>query len=137
MRLAIAIGVALISCVGVGCTSAASEAADGQRAEDADSGRAAAEVAQLIELARRALSEAEGDLATAPSGKGMRAELAAIRDDLAAAAALLSEAEAAQAAGRVDEVRTKAKSAISGADTVQRAIEQAREIQAFRARPGV
>lgn len=135
MRLAnTALGVALTASFCVSCSAPTTQlsAEESPRAEAAQAQPDTEAAEERVALARRSVGEAQSQLATAPTGKGTRNDLAAIREDLRAASTLLAEAEAALAAGRYDEASTKAQAAIGAADTVKRAIEQARAIRALR-----
>jgi len=74
----------------------------------------------LITEGRTALDEATQLLARAPRGKGSAADLAALKADLEAAGASLTEAEAGLAAGTFLDAKSKATSA---KETIQRVVE--------------
>jgi len=127
------LGVALVVSVGAGCTAPAARlAAEASPQADAEQAQPGRDAAERVARARTAVAEAKGEFATAPTGKGTRSDLAAIREDLNAAGTLLARAEAALDAGRYDEAISEAEAAIGAADTVKRAIEQARAIRAVR-----
>jgi hypothetical protein len=134
MRLATTVlGVALAVSMGTGCTApAAQSAAQESPRAGVEQEQPDREAAARVALARASVAEAQSLFAAAPTGKGTRADLAAIREDLTAAATLLAQAEAALEASRFDEATAKAASAVGAADTVKRAIEQAGAIRAFR-----
>ncbi len=83
------------------------------------------EATTLITEGRMALDEANAMLASAPRGKGSRADLAALKADLEAAGASLTEAETSLANGMFLDARSKATSAKEAIQRVKDAITQA------------
>lgn len=83
------------------------------------------EATALITESRTALEEVRAMLASAPKGKGSRADLAAMGADLDAAAAGLTEAEDALTSQMYLDARSKASSARTLIDQVRSSIEQA------------
>ena len=84
------------------------------------------EATQLITDGRMALDEATAMLASAPRGKGSRADLAAMQADLEAAGTSLTDAEASLAGGMFLDARSKATSAMEAIQRVKDAVTQAR-----------
>lgn len=83
------------------------------------------EATNLIAEGRTALEEVRTLLASAPRGKGSRADLAAMGADLDAAAASLTEAEGALTSQMYLDARSKASAARIVIDQVRSSIEQA------------
>jgi hypothetical protein len=83
------------------------------------------EATTLITESRTALEEVRALLASAPRGKGSRADLAALGADLDAAATGLTEAEDALTSQMYLDARSKASSARLIIDQVRSSIEQA------------
>lgn len=83
------------------------------------------EATTLIADGRIALDEAAALLASAPRGKGSAADLAALRTDLDAAGATLTEADTALASGMYLDARAKATSAREIIDRVKAAVTDA------------
>lgn len=106
----------------------ASEQAADQATHAKELARVEATIA--IEQSRLALDEVLGMLAVAPAGKGTRADLAAMKADLEAAATGLTEAAASVTAGQYREARSQAASAREIIDRVRAAIEMAHGMRA-------
>lgn len=87
--------------------------------------QAKTEATTLITEGRMALDEATAMLASAPRGKGSRADLAAMQADLEAAGASLTEAETSLANGMFLDARSKATSAKEAIQRVKDAVTQA------------
>ena len=83
------------------------------------------EATTLITEGRMALDEATAMLASAPRGKGSRADLAAMQADLEAAGMSLTEAETSLANGMFLDARSKATSAKEAIQRVKDAVTQA------------
>ena len=87
------------------------------------------EATQLIAAGHALVDEVNGMLVAAPVGKGSRADLAALRTDLDAAAKGLADAEASVTAQRYLEARAQATAAGEAIQRVKAAIEQARALR--------
>ncbi|HSG09644.1 MAG TPA: hypothetical protein VLA36_14885 [Longimicrobiales bacterium] len=88
------------------------------------------EATDLIAQGRTELEAVRAMLASAPQGKGSRADLAAMGADLDAASASLSEAENALTSEMYLDARSKASSAMTTIGQVRSSIEQAQAARA-------
>jgi len=94
--------------------------------------RARDDATRLITEGRASLDEVRGMLASAPRGKGSRADLAALAADLDAAGSGLTEAEGALTSEMYLDARTKASAAAALIAQVKTAVEQARAARGGR-----
>lgn len=111
----------------------------------AEADAAAAEAVEAKEVVRQettvlltevkvALEDVQAMLASAPTGKGTAADLAALQGDLDSAKATLAEGETAFTEGRYLEAKTKIMAVQSGTLSVKTAIETAVQARAGRGR---
>ena len=77
------------------------------------------ETEALLAQARAIINEATTMLATAPRGKGSEVDLAVLQADIAGASAVLPEVEQSLAAGRYNEAKSRAESALAAAEGVK------------------
>ncbi len=85
------------------------------------------QVTALAAQARTALETAMTELGTAPVGKGNRAEIEAMKSEVEAAQQSLTEMDSEIASERYREAKVRAEAAISTANRIQEAVQQARE----------
>ena len=106
--------------------------ASDQAASAAEAGREQARVdaSALIEESKVLLEEVRAMLAAAPTGKGTRADLAAMNADLDQAGTLLTEAESLLGSGEFLTAKSRATSAREAIDRVKAAVEQAQGMRA-------
>jgi hypothetical protein len=88
---------------------------------------------QSIEQAKALRQEVDQLLATAPTGKGSVADLAALRADTGTTEESIRAAEAALAAGQYREAQAKAQAAIQSLEAVKAEIESAKQARGGRA----
>lgn len=107
--------------------SAADKAiADAARAKE----QAKNEASAAIELAMTKLQEAQTELASAPTGKGTKADIDAMKADLAGVESSIQEARAAFDREAYKEVMAKTEAASQGAERVKGAVVMAKEMKA-------
>jgi hypothetical protein len=106
--------------------SAAKAAAD-KAVADASAGREAAkaEATTLIAGVRTGVDEVKKMLETAPKGKGTKADIEAMKSDVAAVEAGLPDLDAAFSAGKYKEAKAKAEAAQKTLDGIKSDIEAA------------
>jgi hypothetical protein len=82
------------------------------------------------------LTEAQGMLSTAPTGKGSTMDLQVMKSDLTAAGTTVDEAQALLDQGKLMDGRAKVQAAKSTIATVKAQIEQAIQMKAGARRSG-
>ena len=112
--------------------TSAAQAAQQQAAQEKE--RVRNEATELLAGAKTALEDARNILASAPTGKGTQADLAAMASDLDTADSSLVEAETALTANNYTEARNKAQAAMQAAAQVRTAVEQAMAARGVRPR---
>jgi trimeric autotransporter adhesin len=105
----------------------AAKAAGDRALSDATAGKAKvkAEATTAVDDAKKAVADAEAQLAKAPKGKGSAADLAAMKTDLTNAAASVADAATALGAERFADAKARAAAATKAATSVTTAIETA------------
>jgi len=114
--------------------AADTKAAGDKAVADANAGKeqAKAEATQLIEQAKATHKEAGDMLANAPAGKGSKADLDAMKADLAGVETSIADADRAFGEGRYLEAKAKAMAARGAAEGVKAQVQQAIEMRKSR-----
>jgi len=100
--------------------------ADAARAKE----QAKSDASAAIEQADSALAEAQTELASAPTGKGTKADIDAMKADLAGVESSIQDARAAFDREAYKEVMAKTQAAVQGAERVKGAVVMAKEMKA-------
>ena len=100
-------------------------AKEAQATAEAEKERVKAEVADMLTQAKQALDDAGAALAKAPKGKGSKADIELIKNDLTAATARYDEAKMDFDAGKYIAARTKLEAVMQKAQSLTEEIANA------------
>ena len=112
--------------------AAQAKSAGEKAATDATAGKEKAknEAEALLAQAQQAMEEANQMLATAPAGKGNKAEIDAMKNDMATVAQNITDGQAAHTAGRYLQSKAKFEAALGTANNVKAQVEAAKAMKA-------